>query len=43
MSKVHNLFDENVARMDEGITDVTGKSEFVEHEEKEPIDIAGWR
>ena len=34
MSKVHNLSDENVTRMDEGITDVTGKSELVEHEEK---------
>ena len=42
MSKVHNLSDENVARMDEGITDVTGKSELVEHEEKEPVDKAGW-
>ena len=37
MSKVHNLSDENVTRMDEGITDVTGKSELVEHEEKD-----GW-
>ena len=42
MSKVHNLSDENVTRMDEGITDVTGKSEFVEPEEKEPIDKVGW-
>ena len=42
MSKVHNLYDENVTRMDEGITDVTGKSELVEHEEKEPVDKAGW-
>ena len=42
MSKVHNLSDENVTRMDEGITDVTGKSELVEHEEKEPIDKVGW-
>ena len=42
MSKVHNLSDENVKRMDEGITDVTGKSELVEHEEKEPVDKAGW-
>ena len=29
MSKVYNLSDENVTRMDEGITDVTGKSELV--------------
>ena len=42
MSKVHNLSDENVTRMDESITDVTGKSEFVEPEEKEPIDKVGW-
>lgn len=42
MSKVHNLSDENVTRMDEGITDVTGKSELVEHEGKEPVDKAGW-
>ena len=42
MSKVHNLSDENVTRMDKSITDVTGKSEFVEPEEKEPIDKVGW-
>ena len=38
----HNTSDVNVARMDESITDVTGKSEFVEPEEKEPVDKAGW-
>lgn len=42
MSKVYNLSDENVTRMDEGITDVTGKSELVEHEEKESVDEVGW-
>ena len=42
MSKVHNLSDENVTRMDESITNVTGKSEFVEPDEKEPIDKVGW-
>ena len=42
MSKVHNLSDVNVTRMDESITDVTGKSELVEHEEKEPVDEVGW-
>ena len=42
MSKVHNLSDGNVTRMDEGITDVTGKSELVEHEEKESVDEVGW-
>ena len=38
MAKVYNLSDENVTRTDEGITDVTGKSELVEHEEKESVD-----
>ena len=42
MSKVHNLSDENVTRMDESITDVTGKSEFVETKETEPVDKVGW-
>lgn len=42
MSKVHNLSDENVARMDKGITDVTGKNELVEHEEKESVDEVRW-
>ena len=40
--EILNLSDVNVARMDESITDVTGKSEFVEPEEKEPVDKAGW-
>ena len=40
--EVHNSSDVNVARMDESTTDVTGKSEFVEPEEKEPIDKVGW-
>ncbi len=38
--EIHNLSDVNVTRMDESITDVTGKSEFVEHKEKEPVDKA---
>ncbi len=42
MPEVHNLSDVNVTRMDEGITDVTGKSEFVEPEEKESVDKVGW-
>ena len=42
ISEAYNLTDVNVARMDESITDVTGKSEFVEPEEKEPVDKAGW-
>lgn len=40
--EVHNSSDVNVARMDECTTDVTGKSEFVEPEEKVPVDKAGW-
>ena len=31
-----------MARVGESITDVKGKSEFVESEEKEPVDKAGW-
>ena len=40
--EVHNSSDVNVARMDESTTDVTGKSEFVETRETEPVDKAGW-
>ena len=32
----------NVTRIDESITDVTGKSEFVEIRETEPVDKADW-
>ena len=32
----------NVSRIDESITDVTGKSELVETRETEPVDKAGW-
>ena len=39
---IHNVFDVNMARMDEDITDVTGKSEFMESEEKVSVDKAGW-
>lgn len=38
--EIHNSSDVNVTRMDESITDVTGKSEFVEPKEKEPVDKA---
>ena len=31
-----------MARVDESITDVKGKSEFVEPKEKEPMDKVGW-
>ena len=40
--EIHNSSDVNVAGVGESITDVTGKSELVEHEEKEPVDKAGW-
>lgn len=36
------MTDVNVARVGESITDMTDKSEFVESEEKEPVDKAGW-
>ena len=39
--EIHNSSDVNVARMDEGITGVTGKNELVEHEEKESVDEVG--
>ena len=31
-----------MTRVDESITNITDKSEFVESEEKEPVDKAGW-
>lgn len=40
--EVHNSSDVNVARMDESTTAVTGKSEFVETKETEPVDKVGW-
>ncbi len=40
--EVHNSSDVNVARMDESTTDLTGKSEFVETKETEPVDKVGW-
>mgnify|MGYP002737613186 CR=1 FL=1 len=39
---IRNVSDVNTARMDEDITDVTGKSEFMESEEKVSVDKAGW-
>ena len=38
--EIHNSSDVNVTRIDESITYVTGKSEFVEPKEKEPVDKA---
>lgn len=40
--EIHNSSYVNVTRIDESIIDVTGKSEFVEPEEKVPVDKAGW-
>ena len=42
MPDICNVSDVNTARMDEDITDVTGKSEFMESEEKVSVDKAGW-
>ena len=42
MPDIRNVSDANTARMDEDITDVTGKSEFMESEEKVSVDKAGW-
>ena len=42
MLDIRNASDVNTARMDEDITDVTGKSEFMEFEEKVSVDKAGW-
>ena len=40
--EILNLSDVNVTRVGESITDVKGKSEFVEIRETEPVDKAGW-
>ena len=42
MPDIRNVSDVNTARMDEDITDVTGKGEFIESEEKVSVDKAGW-
>lgn len=42
MPDIRNVSDVNTTRMDEDIADVTGKSEFMESEEKVPVDKAGW-
>ena len=42
ISEAYNLTDVNVTRVGESITDVKGKSEFVEPKEKEPVDKVGW-
>ena len=40
--EILDLADVNLARMDESITDVTDKSEYVETRENESVDKAGW-
>ena len=40
--EIHNSSDVNMARVGESITDVKGKSEFVEPKEKEPMVKVGW-
>ena len=40
--EIYNSSDVNVARVGESMTDVTGKSEFVETKETGPVDKAGW-
>lgn len=40
--EILNLSDVNMARVGKSITDVKGKSEFVEIRETEPVDKAGW-
>jgi hypothetical protein len=42
MPDIRNVFDVNTARMDEDITDVTDKGEYVEAKETESVDKAGW-
>lgn len=42
MPDIRNVSDVNTARMDEDITDVIDKGEYVESEEKVPVDKAGW-
>jgi len=41
ISEIHNSSDVNVTRIDESMTDVTGKSEFVEIRETESVDKVG--
>ena len=40
--EIYNSSDANVARMDESITDVTDKNEFVETRENESVDKTDW-
>lgn len=40
--EILSLYDVNVARVGENMTDVTDKNEYVETREKESVDKAGW-
>ena len=40
--EIHNSSNVNVTRVGESMTDVTGKSEFVETKETESVDKVGW-
>ena len=42
MWNIYNMSDEDVTKMDASIIDVTGKSEYAESKESEPIDKVGW-
>ena len=42
MPDIRNVSDVNTARMDEDITDVIDKGEYVETKENEPVDKTGW-
>ena len=39
---IRNVSDVNTARMDEDITDITDKGEYVDTKEKNPVDKSGW-
>ena len=39
---IRNVSDVNTARIDEDITDITDKGEYVDTKEKDPADKAGW-
>ena len=42
MPDIRNVSDVNTARMDEDITEVIDKGEYVETKENEPVDKTGW-
>ena len=42
MPDIRNVSDVNTTRMDEDITDVIDKGEYVETKENEPVDKTGW-